>query len=53
MDKLKANYENSTPVNQVYLMRKLVNLQLDESKPTSVLNEEIRRKVSGETGGAQ
>ena len=27
-----ATYENSTPVNQVYLMRKLVGMQLDESK---------------------
>ena len=30
--KLKATYENSTPVNQVHLMRKLVGMQLDESK---------------------
>ena len=29
---LKATYENSTPVNQVHLMRKLVGMQLDESK---------------------
>ena len=30
--KLKATYENNTPVNQVHLMRKLVGMQLDESK---------------------
>ena len=30
--KLKATYENTTPVNQVHLMRKLVGMQLDESK---------------------
>ena len=30
--KLKATYENSLPVNQVHLMRKLVGMQLDESK---------------------
>ncbi|MCO5578087.1 hypothetical protein L7F22_031925 [Adiantum nelumboides] len=30
--KLKSNYENTTPVNQVHLMRKLVNIQLDDSK---------------------
>ena len=31
-EKLKATYENTTPVNQVHLMRKLVGMQLDESK---------------------
>ncbi len=30
--KLKATYEITTPVNQVHLMRKLVGMQLDESK---------------------
>ena len=33
--KLKDTYENTTPVNQVHLMRKLVNMELDESKPAS------------------
>ena len=27
-EKLKANYENTTPVNQVHLMRKLMHMQL-------------------------
>ena len=30
--KLKTTYENTMPVNQVHLMRKLVGIQLDESK---------------------
>ena len=30
--KLKATYENNTPINQVHLMRKLVGMQLDEFK---------------------
>ena len=30
--KLKATYENSTHVNQVHLMQKLVGMQLDEFK---------------------
>ncbi|MCO5595452.1 hypothetical protein L7F22_049495 [Adiantum nelumboides] len=34
-DKLKASYENTTPINQVHLMRKLVSLELDESKSIS------------------
>ncbi|MCO5568519.1 hypothetical protein L7F22_022218 [Adiantum nelumboides] len=34
-DKLKASYENTTPVNQVHLMRKLVSVELDESKSVS------------------
>ena len=29
-EKLKANYENTTPVNQVHLMRKLMRMQLDD-----------------------
>lgn len=33
--KLKSTYENTTPVNQVHLMRKLVNMQLDDSKSAS------------------
>lgn len=33
--KLKATYENATPVNQVHLMRKLVNMMLDEAKSAS------------------
>ena len=31
-EKLKATYEITTPVNQVHLMRKLVGMQLDETK---------------------
>lgn len=27
-----ATYENTPPVNQVHLMRKLVNMQLDDAK---------------------
>ncbi|MCO5607411.1 hypothetical protein L7F22_061607 [Adiantum nelumboides] len=34
-EKLTSSYENRTPVNQVHLMRKLVNMELDESKPAS------------------
>ena len=30
--KLKTTYENTMPVNQVHLMRKLVGMQLGESK---------------------
>ena len=30
--KRKATFENSTPINQVHLIRKLVGIQLDESK---------------------
>ncbi|MCO5572770.1 hypothetical protein L7F22_026529 [Adiantum nelumboides] len=30
--KLNGVYENTTPINQVHLMRKLVGMQLDESK---------------------
>ena len=30
--KVKATYENSTPINQVHLMRKFVGMQKDESK---------------------
>ncbi|MCO5580964.1 hypothetical protein L7F22_034839 [Adiantum nelumboides] len=30
--KLNAVYENTTPINQVHLKRKLVGMQLDESK---------------------
>ncbi|MCO5563937.1 hypothetical protein L7F22_017589 [Adiantum nelumboides] len=35
VEKLRAPYENKTPINQVHLLRKLVNLQSDESKPAS------------------
>ena len=31
-EKLKTTYANTTPVNQVHLMQKLVNMRLDESK---------------------
>ena len=31
-EKLKANYENNTPVNQVHLMRKLMRMQLEDSE---------------------
>ena len=31
-EKLRASYENTTPVNQVHLMRKLMHMQLDDSK---------------------
>ena len=31
-EKLKASYENTTPVNQVHLMRKLMRMQLDDSE---------------------
>ena len=34
-EKLKSSHENKSPVNQVHLMRKLVNLDLDESKSVS------------------
>ena len=30
--KLKSTHENTTPVNQVHLMCKLVNMRLDETK---------------------
>ena len=30
--KRKATFENSTPINQVHLIRKLVGMQLGESK---------------------
>jgi hypothetical protein len=30
--KLKITYENTTPVNEVHLMRKLVNMRIEESK---------------------
>ena len=33
--KLKSTYENTTPVNQVHLMRKLVNMHLDDYKSAS------------------
>ena len=111
LEKLRASYENTTPVNQVHLMRKLMRMQLDDSENAlehlsaftgvlyqlqdsglppfddklkaiillmtlpdswetlvvsvsnnpnltfdgvrgSILNEEIRRKDSGETGGS-
>ena len=110
-EKLRTSYENTTPVNQVHLMRKLMRMQLDDSENAlehlsaftgvlsqlqdsglppfddklkaiillmtlpdswetlvvsvsnnpnltfdgvrdSILNEEIRRKDSGETGGS-
>ena len=110
-EKLKENYENTTPVNQVHLMHKLMRMQLDDSENAiehlslftgvlsqlqdsrlppfddklkaifllmtlpdswetlvvslsnnpnltfdgvrgSILNEEIRRKENGETGGS-
>ncbi|MCO5576745.1 hypothetical protein L7F22_030563 [Adiantum nelumboides] len=89
-EKLTSSYENRTSVNQVHLMRKLVNMKLHEAKPASkhlnaftgvlsqlqdsglqpfddnytnnaaltydgvrgsILNEEIRRKSSGEGSG--
>ena len=31
-EKLRANYENTTPVNQVHLMRKLMRMQLEDSE---------------------
>ena len=31
-EKLKANYENTTPLNQVHLMRKPMRMQLDDSE---------------------
>ena len=31
-EKLKSTYENTTPANQVHLMRKLVSMRLDVSK---------------------
>ncbi|MCO5606979.1 hypothetical protein L7F22_061170 [Adiantum nelumboides] len=34
-EKLRSAYENKTPINQVHLMCKLVNLQADESKRAS------------------
>ncbi|MCO5591745.1 hypothetical protein L7F22_045737 [Adiantum nelumboides] len=37
-DKLKASYENTTPMNQVHLMRKLVSLELDESTPHTTIH---------------
>lgn len=52
--KLKAMYENTTPVNQVHLMRKLVGMQLDKSKTAGehLLLFTGRRKVSGEGGNS-